>query len=114
LHRLADAPVLAHAGYRCSRHNREVGGVPHSEHLEGLAADGSVPGLSLQRMYELALEVPQFAAGGIGVYDGNFLHVDVRDRQAPWARVNGQYVGIGGLNRELQLVAPAESATHSG
>jgi len=78
LQSLAGAPVIVHAGYRCPRHNQQVGGVPGSEHLAGLAADVSVPGLSMQRMYELALEVPQFAAGGIGVYDGNFLHVDVR------------------------------------
>jgi uncharacterized protein YcbK (DUF882 family) len=114
LRSLAGAPVLVHAGYRCARHNREVGGVPHSEHLEGLAADVSLPGLSLQRMYELALEVPQFAAGGIGVYDGNFLHVDVRARQARWARVSGKYVGIAELVRAPQLLAQAESAAHSG
>jgi uncharacterized protein YcbK (DUF882 family) len=45
----------------------EVGGVPQSEHLLGLAADVSLPGISLQRMYELALEIPEFAEGGIGV-----------------------------------------------
>ena len=114
LRELADTPVRVHAGYRCPRHNREVGGVPHSEHLEGLAADVSLPGLSLQRMYELALEVPQFAEGGIGVYDGNFLHVDVRERQARWARVSGEYVGIAELVREPQLLAQEEGATHSG
>ena len=74
----------------------------------------SLPGLSLQRMYELALEVPQFAEGGIGVCDGNFLHVDVRDRQARWARVSGKYVGIAELVRETQLLAQEEGATHSG
>lgn len=73
LRSLAGVPLVVHAGYRCPQHNRDVGGVPHSEHLEGQAADISMPGLSLQRMYELALAVPQFAAGGIGVYDGNFL-----------------------------------------
>jgi len=114
LRSLAGVPVRVHAGYRCPRHNRELGGVPHSEHLEGLAADVSLPGLSLQRMYELALEVPQFAEGGIGVYDGNFLHVDVRDRRARWARVSGKYVGIAELVRETQLLAQEEGATHSG
>jgi len=114
LRSLAGAPVVVHAGYRCPRHNREVGGVPHSEHLEGLAADVSLPGLSLQRMYELALEVPQFAEGGIGVYDGNFLHVDVRDRQACWARVSGRYVGTAELVTEPQLRAQEDSATTAG
>jgi hypothetical protein len=40
------------------------------------------------------LQVPAFFNGGIGVYDGGFLHVDVRVHEARWARVRGQYVGI--------------------
>jgi uncharacterized protein YcbK (DUF882 family) len=100
----AGVPVIVHAGYRCERHNAEVGGVPHSEHTRGLAADVHLPGLTLQRMYELALEVRHFAEGGIGVYDGGFLHVDVRDHRARWARVSGKYVGIGELVREPELV----------
>jgi zinc D-Ala-D-Ala carboxypeptidase len=109
----AGGPIVVHAGYRCPRHNREVGGVPHSEHMQGLAADIAIPGLSLQRMYELALEVPQFAEGGIGVYDGDFLHVDVRDRRARWARVRGRYVKVGQLVREPQLLAQVDEATGS-
>jgi uncharacterized protein YcbK (DUF882 family) len=84
LRALAGVPVIVHAGYRCPRHNQEVGGVPGSEHTLGMAADVAVPGISLQRMYELALAVPQFAEGGIGVYDGGFLHVDVREHRARW------------------------------
>ena len=114
LRSLAGVPVIVHAGYRCARHNQQVGGVPHSEHLAGEAADISLPGLSLQRMYELALEVPQFAAGGIGVYDGNFLHVDVRERTARWARVAGHYVGVGELVKEPELLAENASAEHAG
>jgi len=50
LRSLAGRPMLVHAGYRRARHNQAVGGVSHSEHLEGLAADVSLPGMSLQRM----------------------------------------------------------------
>jgi uncharacterized protein YcbK (DUF882 family) len=114
LRALAGTKVIVHAGYRCPRHNQEVGGVPQSEHLLGLAADVSLPGISLQRMYELALEIPQFAEGGIGVYDGNFLHVDVRDRRARWARVSGRYVGVAELVREPELLAKKEDRTHLG
>jgi uncharacterized protein YcbK (DUF882 family) len=116
----AGTPVVIHAGYRCPEHNAAVGGVPHSEHTLGLAADIALPGLSLQRMYELALEVPQFAHGGIGVYDGGFLHVDVREQRARWARVSGQYVGMGALVREPEVAAnarvghPEESKITSG
>jgi len=113
LRALAGIPVVIHAGYRCPRHNQEVGGVPHSEHTLGLAADVALPGLSLQRMYELALEVSQFAQGGIGVYDGGFLHVDVREHRARWARVSGRYVGIAALVREPDLIAKGEQSEES-
>ena len=109
LRELAKVAVVIHAGYRCPKHNDEVGGVPQSEHLQGLAADIELPGISLQRAYELALEVPQFAQGGIGAYDGGFLHVDVRERSARWARVAGRYVGIAELVREPQVVAETKA-----
>jgi uncharacterized protein YcbK (DUF882 family) len=114
LRTLAGLPLIVHAGYRCEEHNREVGGVPHSEHTRGLAADIDLPGLSLQRMYELALAVPQFADGGIGVYDGGFLHVDVRNHRARWARVNGHYVGIEELVRQPSLLADSTVSQRSG
>jgi hypothetical protein len=91
---LAGKEVIVHDGYRCPAHNQEAGGVRDSEHTLGMAADVAIPGLSLQEMYELALQVPAFADGGIGAYDGGFLHVDVRGHVARWARVRGQYVGI--------------------
>jgi Peptidase M15 len=108
------AEIVINAGYRCPVHNREVGGVLGSEHTRGLAADIRLPGLSLQRMYEFALEVPQFAAGGIGVYDEDFLHVDVRDHRARWARVEGQDVGIHELVREHQLLAENTDENQAG
>lgn len=114
LRKLAGVPVVVSAGYRCRQHNQEVGGVPNSEHTRGLAADIRLPGLSLQRMYELALEVPQFSRGGIGAYDGDFLHVDVRDHRARCARVHGKYAGIEQLLREPQLLAEKSNETHVG
>ena len=114
LRALAGVPVVVHAGYRCQRHNAEVGGVSHSEHTLGRAADIHLPGLSLQQMYELAAGVAEFAEGGIGAYDENFLHVDVRGHRARWARVQGQYVGIDRLVREPQLLAAKAEAAHAG
>lgn len=113
LRQLAGAPIVIHAGYRCPAHNREVGGVPNSEHTRGLAADIHIPGLSLQQMYAMASEVPQFAQGGIGAYDTNFLHVDVRDHRARWARVSGKYVGIQELVREPNLMAASASESQT-
>ncbi|MGA2004302.1 MAG: D-Ala-D-Ala carboxypeptidase family metallohydrolase [Terriglobales bacterium] len=94
LRTFAGKEIIVHDGYRCPAHNQEVGGVSDSEHTRGMAADIAIPGLSLQHMYELALQVPTFLNGGIGVYDGGFLHLDIRIHQARWARVRGQYVGI--------------------
>ncbi len=100
LQELASAPVVVEEGYRCHTRNTEVGAVSDSEHTRGMAADIRIPGLSLQEMYELALRVPEFLDGGIGVYDGGFLHLDVRKGSSRWARVRGQYVGIQHLVQE--------------
>lgn len=101
----AGAPVIVQDGYRCPEHNLEVGGVPDSQHCLGQAADVNICGSSLQEMFDFAVSVPEFRDGGIGVYDGGFIHVDVRATAARWARVKGQYVGIEQLVRVPQLVA---------
>ena len=113
LRQLAGVPIVVHAGYRCPAHNQQVGGVPNSEHTRGLAADIDIPGLSLQEMYDLASEIRQFAQGGIGAYDTNFLHVDVRDHRARWARVAGKYVGIQELVQEPNLIASSAGESHT-
>lgn len=114
LRKLAGAPVIVHDAYRCPKHNEELGSVADSEHTRGLAADVRIPGLSLQQMYGLALQVPEFANGGIGAYDGGFLHVDIREHRSRWARVRGQYVGIQHLVQEPVLVAEKSGAIQSG
>lgn len=110
----AGVPLVVHAGYRCPAHNLQVGGVPNSQHTLGQAADLHLPGFALQAMYELAAQVPAFADGGIGAYDSNFLHVDVRGHRARWARVRGKYVGIEELVREPTLLATAAVETTEG
>lgn len=114
LRRLAGKPIVVHDGYRCPEHNQDVGGVTDSEHTRGMAADVEIRGLTLQQMYELALQVPGFADGGIGVYDGGFLHVDVRPHSSRWARVRGQYVGIQHLVREPMLLARIQTGSEAG
>ena len=114
LRSLARAPIIVHCGYRCAKHNHAAGGVNNSEHTLGTAADIEIRGLSLQNMYDCALEIPEFANGGIGAYDSNFLHVDVRDHVARWARVLGKYVSIEHLVQEPVLLARSAASTHSG
>lgn len=90
----AGLAMIIDRGYSCADHNAAVGGVAGSQHPQGTAADVRIPPLSLQAMYELALQIPQFRDGGIGVYSEKFLHVDVRGEKARWARVGGKYVNI--------------------
>jgi uncharacterized protein YcbK (DUF882 family) len=95
LRELAGEPIHINDAFRCKHHNEEVGGVPNSEHPNGQAADIRIQGKTPIEMYELAQQIPAFNEGGIGLYDhGNFIHVDVREKRARWARVNGKYCGI--------------------
>ena len=115
LRSLAGREILVRDGYRCHAYNQEVGGVTDSEHTRGLAADVDIPGLSLQQMYELALQIPILAEGGIGVYDGGFLHLEVGQYGARWARVRGQYVGVQHLvTQPLTLAAMARPSSKAG
>lgn len=92
---IVQKPIIVHSAYRCPEKNAAVGGVSQSQHMLGNAADINIPGLTVQEMYDAAMQVPAFKGGGIGVYDTNFIHVDVRHNIARWARVDGKYVGLG-------------------
>lgn len=83
-------PVIVHDAYRCDVHNASVSLVSKSEHPRGMAADIEIPGLSLQQMYNAALQVDAFKYGGIGVYDKNFIHVDVRRGIARWSFIGNK------------------------
>ena len=94
---LAGVPIRVVSGYRCPEHNREVGGAKNSYHLQGKAADIVIEGLDVYRMALLAEQIDEFRSGGLGIYpDTNppFIHVDVREARARWAKVAGKYVGI--------------------
>lgn len=115
LHTLAGEEIVVHDAYRCPAHNQKVGGVTDSEHTRGMAADIAIAGLSLQQMYDLAVQIPTFFNGGIGVYDSNFLHLDIRLHQARWARVRGQYVGIQHLvTTPATVLAKVETKAQTG
>jgi len=88
----AGAPVIVDDAYRCPVHNAQVGGVPHSQHVEGNAADIRIHGLTAADLYKIALTVP--AIHGIGRADHqDYLHVDVREKPAKWCYApNGREV----------------------
>ena len=70
-------PVIVSSAYRCPQHNAEAGGAGRSEHVEGLAADIRVEGMTATRLEALARKIP--AIRGIGRNDHQeYIHVDVR------------------------------------
>ena len=69
-------PLNASSCYRCPEHNAAVGGVPNSQHTQGLACDLWASGMSVD---ELAAKALELGADGVGYYySSEFVHVDVR------------------------------------
>lgn len=66
-------PIKVTSGFRCTAHNAAVGGVPHSTHRTGYAADISCD--DLDKLLQLVEDEKEFK--GIGVAK-SFIHVDVR------------------------------------
>ena len=73
-------PIVVNSGYRCERHNRDVGGVRNSQHLRGEAADIAPAGLpltadGLQELTQILVEQNRFDQ--LIVYP-RFLHVSYK------------------------------------
>jgi len=68
-------PIIITSGYRCPKHNQEVGGAENSYHTQGLAVDIVVDGYSLDELEMIAKEV---GFRGLGIYrSANFIHLDL-------------------------------------
>lgn len=75
-------PITVLSGYRCAKHNAEVGGVPNSQHVLGTAADLTFDEVDIERLAQVAEAV---GADGIGRYpEQSFVHVDTRGYEARW------------------------------
>ncbi len=79
-----EGPLYITSGYRCEKENARVGGVPHSYHLLGMAADVYTKEVSLEKLLDFATEI---GFKGIGYYPKKgFLHLDVREKPSFWKR----------------------------
>lgn len=76
------AAVTINSGYRTPEYNANVGGVAHSQHCYGTAADIVVKGQTPEAVAAFARTLmPDW--GGVGVYK-SFTHIDVREARADW------------------------------
>lgn len=81
---LGGQPLTIHSAYRPPAYNQAVGGVSNSTHIDGLAADISVVGVSTERLHQVADQVIG-DGGGVGYYPAQqFVHIDVRGHRARW------------------------------
>lgn len=88
-------PVIVVSGFRCEKHNKEIGGSDDSQHVKGKAADIWVMGMPLLSLFTKVVNVPLFRNGGVGVYpDHGFIHVDVRGEAARWGKLGDKFVGL--------------------
>ena len=78
------AAVTINSGYRTPRYNAKVGGVAHSQHCYGTAADITVKGQTPEAVAAYARQLmPDW--GGVGIYaKKGFTHIDVREAKADW------------------------------
>ena len=76
------AAVTINSGYRTPQYNTKVGGVAHSQHCYGTAADIVVKG---QKPADVAAYARKIMPGwgGVGSYS-SFTHIDVREKKSDW------------------------------
>ena len=82
---LVGKPVIIDDAYRCPAHNLAVGGVSDSEHVQGIAADICVEGMSGAELEAAALKCPLITAIGRSD-DPAYIHVDTRPMSQGHAR----------------------------
>ncbi|PEH74121.1 D-Ala-D-Ala carboxypeptidase family metallohydrolase [Edwardsiella tarda] len=74
--------VFVNSGYRCPKHNAEIGGAAKSKHMLGIAADIIAIGVMPSEVYKY-LDEKYPNKYGLGKYN-TFTHCDVRPDKARW------------------------------
>jgi len=83
-------PIKINSGYRSIKHNKAIGGVKNSQHVNGNASDIVVEGIEpneLADIIETLISKGVMLQGGIGIYK-TFVHYDIRGHKARWDNRN--------------------------
>lgn len=73
---LAGIPFIITSGYRCQKHNSEVGGVPTSSHTKGLAVD--IAFKDSNQCFKIMKSLLDAGFKRIGVnFAKSFIHCDI-------------------------------------
>lgn len=80
---LLNRPIIVDDAYRCPTHNAEVGGVSNSQHVQGIAADIKVNGMTCKELYLVIRESELFGGVGVDEHKG-YVHVDLRPGSHRW------------------------------
>ena len=87
---LVEKPIVVTSGCRCHDYNKHIGGVIDSPHLEGIAADLQVEGMTPVTLAILANRIQYIR---IGIYPVH-VHIDIKPPNPSkyWLIKNNQYI----------------------
>jgi uncharacterized protein YcbK (DUF882 family) len=81
-----EVSIKINSSYRCTKHNKAIGGVLNSQHILGKAADVVISGFKASKTFDLISELidkGDMLQGGLGAYN-SFTHYDIRKTKARW------------------------------
>ena len=79
-------PLTINSGYRSPAHNKSVGGVDNSYHVQGKASDLSSSKITPKKLYDAILKLiadGKVYNGGVGIYN-TFVHYDIGGKGRRW------------------------------
>ena len=79
-------PILVHVAYRPDKYNKEIGGAPKSQHVQGLACDFEVKGLDCDVARKMINDADLLELHGLRMEDkpgSGWIHIDVMPTLAP-------------------------------
>lgn len=71
-------PMITHCTNRCTKHNRNVGGVSNSLHIGGHAMDFHCKGIKVKKLHKIVKKLwnkKEILDGGLGTYSWG-VHID--------------------------------------